>query len=476
MSATVETTNVWGKILHSLKGRLNQQTLETWFSPIQFESLDSSQHVLRLRAPNQDVKDWIVSNYGKVLAESLNEQRLSGYSVGWVVGKVSDWVPNDLSLPPLEAPTILRDGTEGATSISGDTSPVVTVAEHSTPSLSEPSLSAKYTYDSFVVGSCNQFAHAASLAVAESPGRTYNPLYLYGGVGLGKTHLMHACGHAIRARNQHLKLCYISSERFMNDLINAIRYDKTQSFREKYRSVDVLLIDDVQFMAGKERTQEEFFHTFNALYDQQKQIVISSDCPPREIPTLEERLHSRFEWGLIADIEPPDLETKIAILTKKAAQIGVSLPTDVAMFIAGRVKSNIRELEGSLVRLIAISSLRGEPISKSLAQDALRNIAKEEESGAITIQQIQKLVASTYKLTGEELVSKNNARQISHPRQVAMYLCKHLTKHSYPEIGRAFGGKHHTTVMHSVEKIELLVATDETLQRLISELTESLQK
>lgn len=476
MSATVETTNVWGRILHSLKGRLNQQTLETWFSPIQFDSLDSSQHVLRLRAPNQDVKDWIVSNYGKVLAESLNEQRLSGYSVGWVVGKVSDWVPVDLNLPALDSPTIAADEPTVTTSVSADTNPVITVTENSTPSLSEPSLSAKYTYDSFVVGSCNQFAHAASLAVAEAPGRTYNPLYLYGGVGLGKTHLMHACGHAIKARNQHLKLCYISSERFMNDLINAIRYDKTQSFREKYRSVDVLLIDDVQFMAGKERTQEEFFHTFNALYDQQKQIVISSDCPPREIPTLEERLHSRFEWGLIADIEPPDLETKIAILTKKAALIGVSIPSDVSMFIAGRVKSNVRELEGSLVRLIAISSLRGEPISKSLAQDALRNIAKEEESGAITIQQIQKLVASTYKLTSEELVSKNNARQISHPRQVAMYLCKHLTKHSYPEIGRAFGGKHHTTVMHSVEKIEALVATDETLQRLISELTESLQK
>ena len=476
MSATVETTNVWGRILHSLKGRLNQQTLETWFSPIQFDSLDSSQHVLRLRAPNQDVKDWIVSNYGKVLAESLNEQRLSGYSVGWVVGKVSDWVPANLNLPALDCPTIAPDEPAVTTSVSADANPVITVTENSTPSLSEPSLSAKYTYDSFVVGSCNQFAHAASLAVAEAPGRTYNPLYLYGGVGLGKTHLMHACGHAIKARNQHLKLCYISSERFMNDLINAIRYDKTQSFREKYRSVDVLLIDDVQFMAGKERTQEEFFHTFNALYDQQKQIVISSDCPPREIPTLEERLHSRFEWGLIADIEPPDLETKIAILTKKAALIGVSIPSDVSMFIAGRVKSNVRELEGSLVRLIAISSLRGEPISKSLAQDALRNIAKEEESGAITIQQIQKLVASTYKLTSEELVSKNNARQISHPRQIAMYLCKHLTKHSYPEIGRAFGGKHHTTVMHSVEKIEALVATDETLQRLISELTESLQK
>ena len=469
MSATVET-NVWGRILHSLKGRLNQQTLETWFTPIQFESLDSSQHVIRLRAPNQVVKDWVVSNYGKALAESLNEQRLSGYSVGWVVGKASDWVPEHRTLSSSEAQTGERVVTETAAP-----SPSATVTEPSLPQ-SEPSLSSKYTYESFVVGSCNQFAHAASLAVAEAPGRTYNPLYLYGGVGLGKTHLMHACGHAIKTRNQHLKLCYISSERFMNDLINAIRYDKTQSFRDKYRSVDVLLIDDVQFMAGKERTQEEFFHTFNALYDQQKQIVISSDCPPREIPTLEERLHSRFEWGLIADLEPPDLETKIAILKRKGDLIGVPIPDDVAMFIAGRVKSNVRELEGSLIRLIAIASLRGEPISKSLAQDAIRNIAKEEESGVVTIQQIQKLVASTYKLTCEELISKNNARQISHPRQVAMYLCKHLTKHSYPEIGRAFGGKHHTTVMHSVEKIEALVATDETLQRLISELSESLQK
>jgi chromosomal replication initiator protein len=473
MSASIETANVWGRILNSLKGRLNQQTLDTWFSPIQFESLDSSAHVIRLRAPNQVVKDWVVSNYGKVLADSLNELRLSGYSVGWVVGKVPDWVPDHLTLPSVDVETVTRNTSEVATSLSSNAASVVTVTD---VSAQEPSLSSKYTYESFVVGSCNQFAHAASLAVAEAPGRTYNPLYLYGGVGLGKTHLMHACGHAIKARNQHLKLCYISSERFMNDLINAIRYDKTQSFREKYRSVDVLLIDDVQFMAGKERTQEEFFHTFNALYDQQKQIVISSDCPPREIPTLEERLHSRFEWGLIADIEPPDLETKIAILKRKGDQIGVTIPDDVAMCIATRVKSNIRELEGSLVRLIAISSLRGEPISKSLAQDAIRNIAREEESGVVTMQQIQKLVASTYKLTSEELLSKNNARHISHPRQIAMYLCKHLTKHSYPEIGRAFGGKHHTTVMHSVEKIETLVATDETLQRLISELSESLQK
>ncbi len=473
MNTSVET-NVWGRILHSLKGRLNQQTLDTWFSPIQFERLDSSQHVIHLRAPNQDVKDWVVTNYGQVLAESLNELRLSGYSVGWVVGKVSDWVPEQITLTQSDPQTLV--GTDLDFKTKPSSSSVVSVSEPTVPTQSEPSLSSKYTYESFVVGSCNQFAHAASLAVAEAPGRTYNPLYLYGGVGLGKTHLMHACGHAIKSRNRHLTLCYISSERFMNDLINAIRYDKTQSFREKYRSVDVLLIDDVQFMAGKERTQEEFFHTFNALYDQQKQIVISSDCPPREIPTLEERLHSRFEWGLIADIEPPDLETKIAIIKRKADLIGVSIPDDVAMLIAGRVKSNVRELEGSLIRLIAIASLRGEPISKTLAQDAIRNIGKEEESGVVTIQQIQKLVASTYKLTSEELISKNNARQISHPRQVAMYLCKHLTKHSYPEIGRAFGGKHHTTVIHSVEKIEALVVTDETLQRLISELSESLQK
>jgi len=464
-------SNVWGRILHSLQGRLNQQALETWFRPIQFERLDSSQRVIHLLAPNQIVRDWVISNYTEALDESLTEQRLNGYSLGWVIGKV----------PPVVAETVAsaeQAGKDAPLEVSVEQSIAIgaAVGSPSINTLSEPLLSSKYTYDSFVVGSCNQFAHAASLAVAEAPGRTYNPLYLYGGVGLGKTHLMHACGHAIKSRNQHLKLCYLSSERFMNDLINAIRYDKTQSFREKYRSVDVLLIDDVQFMAGKERTQEEFFHTFNALYDQQKQIVISSDCPPREIPTLEERLHSRFEWGLIADIEPPDLETKIAILKRKGDLIGVPIPDDVAMFIASRVKSNIRELEGSLVRLIAISSLRGEPISKSLAQDAIRNISKESESGVVTIQQIQKLVASAYKLTNEELISKNNAQRISHPRQVAMYLCKHLTKHSYPEIGRAFGGKHHTTVMHSVEKIESLVATDETLQRLISELSESLQK
>ena len=474
MNSSVET-NLWDAILLSLKTRLNQQTLETWFHPIEFEKLDTAKRIVVLRAPNEVVKDWVVSNYSALIDDTLRNLRLDDYSLIWLVASDKQRNADKPAVldPAPQQQSISFAAAAPAMKLESPRSSVA--AEITSMAPPEPALSSKYTYESFVVGTCNQFAHAASRAVAEAPGRTYNPLYLYGGVGLGKTHLMHACGQAIKTRNHHLRVCYLSSEKFMNELINAIRYDKTQSFREKYRSLDVLLIDDVQFMAGKERTQEEFFHTFNALYDQQKQIVISSDCPPREIPTLEERLHSRFEWGLIADLEPPDLETKIAILKRKGDLIGVSIPDDVAMFIASRVKSNVRELEGSLVRLIAISSLRGEPISKSLAQDAIRNIAKEEEPGVITIQQIQKLVATTYKLSIEELLSKNNARHISHPRQIAMYLCKHLTRHSYPEIGRAFGGKHHTTVIHSVEKIETLVASDHTLQRLITELSESLQ-
>ena len=456
MNTSVES-NVWGRILHSLEGRLNQQDLENWFRPIQFERLDSSQHVIHLRAPNQIVRDWVVSNYAQALDESLNEQLLTGYSVGWVIGKLDQQPIPD---PPAAA--------EAPIEITAPINPTPAIV------ISEPSLSSKYTYDSFVVGSCNQFAHAASLAVAEAPGRTYNPLYLYGGVGLGKTHLMHACGHAIKSRNQHLKLCYISSEKFMNDLINAIRYDKTQSFREKYRSVDVLLIDDVQFMAGKERTQEEFFHTFNTLHNDQKQIVITSDCPPRDIPTLQERLHSRFEWGLIADIEPPDLETKVAILKRKADLDGIHLPDDIAIFIATKIRSNVRELEGSLVRLVAISSLRGVPISKMLAQDALKNIIDSERPEGLTMDRIARIVASHYKLTVEEMKSKNNSRAVAVPRQVAMYLCKRLTTHSYPEIGREFGGKHHTTVMHSFDKIETLVKKDSVFHNTISGLIDSL--
>jgi chromosomal replication initiator protein len=487
--STVIENRLWSDLLNAVEKRLNRQSFETWFRPIRFEGCDNSEQVLHLRAPNQVVKDWVSSNYSEVIDESLEEMNLSEYHVDWMVEDDESHV----------AEKIIEKDEAGSTAYSLPETATGN-GKSKTPSLSslleaaesdglmpgattfvdiepiELSLNPKYTFQTFVVGSCNQFAHAASLAVAEAPGKTYNPLYIYGGVGLGKTHLMHAAGHAIKERNRHLRLSYISAEKFMNELINAIRYDKTQTFREKYRSIDVLLMDDIQFMAGKERTQEEFFHTFNALYDGQKQIVITSDCPPREIPTLEERLHSRFEWGLIADMEPPDLETKVAILKRKADLDGVSLPDDVAFFIASKVKSNIRELEGSLVRLVAISSLRGLPISKMLAQDAIRNIAEDDQPAGITIEQIQQVVAAHYRLRVDELTSKNNARQIAVPRQVAMYLCKRLTKHSFPEIGREFGGKHHTTVIHSVEKIEALVLKDQIFHRVVSELMDNLCK
>jgi len=469
--------NLWDNVLRTIKTKLQGESFETWFNPIRFEGIDNVRRLIRLRAPNQVVRDWVKVNYANLMDQSFGEVRLGGYSVDWVL-------PEESFNPKVQ--DVLAQATDSGVASPGSNIPnrapilsesaMSVVAPAAKQFAFDPGLNSKYTFDSFVVGSCNQFAHAASLAVAEAPGKTYNPLYLYGGVGLGKTHLMHACGQAIKERNPHLKLSYLSSERFMNELINAIRYDKTQGFREKYRSVDVLLIDDIQFMAGKERTQEEFFHTFNALYEQQKQIVISSDCPPREIPTLEERLHSRFEWGLIADIEPPDLETKVAILKRKAETIGFIIPDDVALFIASRVKNNVRELEGSLIRLIAISSLRGIPISKELAKDAIRNIASEEEPGVVTIEQIQKTVAAAYKLSVDQLVSKNNSRQFAFPRQIAMYLCKKLTKHSYPEIGRAFGGKHHTTVIHSVEKIQSLTSADTSFQRLLLDMSEGLQK
>ena len=471
--------NLWDNVLRTIKTKLQGESFETWFHPIQFEGIDSVRRLIRLRAPNQVVRDWVRVNYANLMDQSFGELSLGGYSVDWVLPEES-FNPKVQEVVQQVLPQETDPASANPSSNRSSPFPVLSESAVIAPATKQftfdPGLNSKYTFDSFVVGSCNQFAHAASLAVAEAPGKTYNPLYLYGGVGLGKTHLMHACGQAIKERNPHLKLSYLSSERFMNELINAIRYDKTQGFREKYRSVDVLLIDDIQFMAGKERTQEEFFHTFNALYEQQKQIVISSDCPPREIPTLEERLHSRFEWGLIADIEPPDLETKVAILKRKAETIGFMIPDDVALFIASRVKNNVRELEGSLIRLVAISSLRGIPISKELAKDAIRNIASEEEPGVVTIEQIQKTVASAYKLSVDQLVSKNNSRQFAFPRQIAMYLCKKLTKHSYPEIGRAFGGKHHTTVIHSVEKIQSLTSADTSFQRLLLDMSEALQK
>lgn len=486
--STVIENRLWNNILHAIEKRLNRQSFETWFRPIRFDGCDDSEQVLHLRAPNQVIRDWVSSNYSEVLDESLEELNLADYHVDWMIEEEQAATAQAFTQEKEEQEsyrfpeTITKNGNGKSSSLfslleaaeSDGLTPGATTFVDIEPI--ELSLNPKYTFQTFVVGSCNQFAHAASQAIAEAPGKTYNPLYIYGGVGLGKTHLMHAAGHEIKSRNRHLRLSYISAEKFMNELINAIRYDKAQTFREKYRSIDVMLMDDIQFMAGKERTQEEFFHTFNALYDGQKQIVISSDCPPREIPTLEERLHSRFEWGLIADMEPPDLETKVAILKRKADLDGVSLPDDVAFFIASKVKSNIRELEGSLVRLVAISSLRGLPISKMLAQDAIRNIAEDDQPAGITIEQIQQVVSAHYRLRVDELKSKNNSRQIAVPRQVAMYLCKRLTKHSFPEIGREFGGKHHTTVIHSVEKIEGLVLKDQNFHRVVSDLMDNLCK
>ncbi len=470
--------NVWESVLSGVEKRVNHESFTLWFKPITF--LGSDQNVIRLQVPDGVFEDWILNNYREVLDESLEEANLAGRSISFVVNKKPDQLEIavgqkfDISIPNDRKNDTRSDGKPlpSSTSQPRFTESGSQRSRFLDSELTDLPINPKYTFTTFVIGSCNQFAHAASFAVAETPSKTYNPLYIYGGVGLGKTHLMCAIGHHIKNQNRHLRLCYISAEKFMNELINAIRYDQTMIFREKYRSIDILLIDDIQFMAGKERTQEEFFHTFNALYEGQKQIVISSDCPPREIPTLEERLHSRFEWGLIADIQPPDLETKVAILRKKAETEKLHLPDNVALFIANRIKSNIRELEGSLVRLTALSSLRGEAISLSLAQDALKNLVDEQER-AITIESVQKVAADHYGLKVADLKSKSNARNIAFPRQVAMYLCKNLTNASLPEIGREFGGKHHTTVLHSINKISALYDQNGHFHRVINSLINS---
>lgn len=449
--------------LVALRRRLSKQAFETWFQPLRVSS-SQREGVVRIAAPNTVVRDWILSTYAEALDDSLLEVQLHGCRLEWSIptakGDVAPTVGVAAALR--ESETIVNTQQE--------------IVSPDLPSVSSAPLNDKYSFDTFVVASCNRFAHAAALAVAEAPGKTYNPLYLYGDVGLGKTHLVQATGQAIRKANPKLQVAYVSLERFMNELINAIRYgyDKTHVFRERYRSIDVLLIDDVQFIAGKERTQEEFFHTFNALYDRQKQIVLTSDCPPREIPEIEERLHSRFEWGLIADLEPPDLETKIAILRRKAEIQRADLPDDVALFLASNSKHNIRELEGSLIRVLAMASLRGLPLTKTLAQEAMRGVSRISEENSVSIARIQKAVADHYKLTVDNLRARSNVRHFLVPRQVAMYLCKRLTKKSYPEIAREFGGKHHTTVIHSVEKINSSLSTDPELSLLVRQLIDSL--
>lgn len=449
--------NIWESVLSSVEKRVNHESFTTWFRPTSFLELDGS--TLKVKVPDRVFEDWILNNYSDVLEESLDEVGIAGCSIAFETSSNSESQTQNGQAHPAANPEPASSQPVPTRTMTAHSrqyfSTATTSQRHADADHSEVHLNQKYTFDTFVVGSCNQFAHAAAQAVADTPSKTYNPLFIYGGVGLGKTHLMCAIGHRIKEQYRHLRLCYISAERFMNELINAIRYDQTMAFRDRYRSIDILLIDDIQFIAGKERTQEEFFHTFNALHDGQKQIVISADCAPKDIPTLEERLHSRFEWGLIADITPPDLETKVAILRKKAESEKLALPDDVALYIAKRIRSNIRELEGSLVRLTALSSLRGDAISLALAQEAIKNIIEEEER-SVTIEMIQKVVADHYKLKVSELKSKSNAREIAFPRQVAMYLCKNLTRSSLPEIGREFGDKHHTTVIHSVKKIKAL--------------------
>jgi chromosomal replication initiator protein len=446
-------STIWDQVLSRIETKVNRHIFYTWFKPTSFVADDGSR--LRVRVPNGLFRDWLTKHYAAVLDEALAEVDRKGTSISFV----SD--PGEVA----EAPTTL---TKPATE------PTATFVHVESPEDDPPpgGLAPRYSFDTFIVGSSNQFAHAACRAVAEAPSRSYNPLFIYGGVGLGKTHLMHAIGHYVLSHLRTLKLTYISSERFMNEMINAVRYDRVLDFRERYRSVDVLLVDDIQFLAGKEGTQTEFFHTFNALYDSQKQIVISSDCPPHEIPQLEERLRSRFEWGLIADIQPPDLETKVAILKKKAETEGVPLPDNVAIYIAGKIKSNIRELEGSLIRLIAYASLTGREISLALTQDVLRNVLQHDER-AVTIEGIQKFVSDYYQLKHGELKSRNNSKSIAMPRQIAMYLCKTLTSASLPEIGRSFGGKHHSTVIHSIRKVEGLRQRDGNFNTLINTFVES---
>ena len=435
--------NLWDEILARIETKVNRHSFYTWFRPTTFVADDRTS--VTVRVPNTLFKDWLTKHYAGVITEATAELKRPNLLVNFVSDAQADAV-----IIPLSAD-------EAAALDTGPPPPA--------------GLNPRYTFDTFIVGSSNQFAHAACRAVAEAPSRSYNPLFIYGGVGLGKTHLMHAVGHYVLQHDRHLKLTYISSERFMNEMINAVRYDRVLDFRERYRSVDVLLVDDIQFLAGKEGTQTEFFHTFNALYDSQKQIVLSSDCPPREIPALEERLRSRFEWGLTADIQPPDLETKVAILKRKAETEAVPLPDNVAMYIAGKIKSNIRELEGSLIRLIAYASLTGQEITLQLTQEVLKNIL-DHEVKAVTIEIIQKFVADYYNLKMIDLKARNNSKSVAMPRQIAMYLCKSLTHASLPEIGRSFGGKHHSTVIHSIRKVEDMRKKDLDFNTLIGNFLE----
>jgi chromosomal replication initiator protein len=454
------SANPWVRVLDALEKKVNRNSYETWLKPTRYDHAQGA--VLFVRVPNPEFCH-IGERYGDLISEAMENLGMEFLDVEFVTeeepqskGKAvqSDRAHN-------ESPAALEK-------------PVASPAQQQRFDWDGAAqLNPKYTFEDFVTGAGNQFAHAAALAVGERPSKAYNPLFLYGGVGMGKTHLMQAIGHEIKKRQPEKSICYVSSERFTNDMINALRYSKMTGFRDKYRNMDVLLVDDIQFLVNKERTQEEFFHTFNALHECMRQIVIASDRPPKELAEIEDRLRSRFEWGLIADIQPPDLETKVAILQKKAETDQVMLPTDVALFIASNIRSNVRELEGALIRVTAYASLTGGEINLQTTQEVLKNLI-DSQIRKISIESIQKAVSEQFGLRPTEIKAKNNSRVIVFPRQIAMYLAKHLTDASLPEIGRQFGGKHHTTVLHSVDKIEQARKTDKDLNRVINKLTESL--
>jgi chromosomal replication initiator protein len=439
-----EKTNPWVQIIQDLQKKIDQNSYETWFEPTTY--IGQEKGCLYIKVPNSYFKDWLSFHYSALISESAQK----------LFGKVYDvkYIFDDASF------SFMRKSPEERRSKYG--------------MLLNPNLNPNYTFENFVVGSCNQFAHAASMAVAKSPAKSYNPLYIFGGSGLGKTHLMNAIGHFSLHNDARLKILYVTTEKFMNDLINHLQYGKILDFRQKYRSIDVLLMDDIHNLSGKDRTKEEFFHTFNHLYDNQKQIIISSDCQPKEILGLEERFRSRFEWGLIADLKAPDIETRIAILKKKAELEGVDLPEDVALFIADKVHSNIRELEGYLRRVVAFSSLKGEKIEMDLAKESLKDLL-DTTTNIVTVEKIQKLICHKYKMKPSQLKSKNNSPKVAFPRQIAMYLSKELTKSSLPEIGKKFGGKHHTTVIHSIRKIEKLRGENSEFNKEINSLISFIQ-
>src|SRR5580698_2598566 len=462
--------NQWVRILGALEKKINRQSFETWLKPTRFSHI--TDRTLYVRIPSAEF-EHVGDRYADLISEAVDNL---GLELDQVIFQVPPPDPNatrlreDGGFAPqpshsLNAPRSLRSGAPTGNGIGPEQSRF----DWNTAAQLNP----RYQFDSFVIGSGNQFAHAAAQAVAERPSKAYNPLFVYGGVGMGKTHLMQAIGHQVKLRQPHAAISYVSGEKFTNEMINSVRYDKMTGFRDKFRTVDVLLIDDIQFLAGKERTQEEFFHTFNALHESMKQIVIASDRPPKELADFEDRLRSRFEWGLIADIQPPDLETKVAILQKKAESEQTQLPTDVALFIASNVRTNVRELEGALVRLIAWCSMHGVEITLAVTQQCLKQFI-DTQVRKITIETIQRTVAEHFGMRVAELKQKNNSRNVVVPRQIAMYLAKQLTEASLPEIGRQFGGKHHTTVMHSISKIDEQRRADKDLNRTINKLMETL--